>query len=207
MTDQPIALLAALQRTLVAKTAQWQHRMQVARREARDQATERGMLSSSIRFSLEGRGIAAIVEAMVPEVEQLVIDHLNGAVSVADLPATDALTQAVEMPIRELIENEVNELRGSPKRQAFQGSGIHNGAITAAVATIEPTLHLLTARLDTLLQNRKAELISSARASPRTESWGKRAYTAISVARTIWWLIASLAAIVFWAWNGFAMPF
>ena len=143
----------------------------------------------------------------MPEVEQLVIDHLKGVVSIDDLPPSDALTQTIETPIRDLIENEMNDLRGSPKRQAFQGSGLQNGAITAAVVGIDPALNLMTARLATLLQNRKAELISAARANPKPESWGKRVYNAISVARTIWWLIASLAAIAFWAWNGFAMPF
>lgn len=158
MSDDQSHLLAAIQTTVAAMAKQWLHRIQVARRKARDTATERGMLSSSIRYSLEGQAIASVAEVLIMEAEQMVMNHLKGAITSADLPSQDLLFEAVGRPIHALIESEIADLRSSPKRQAFPGSSMCEGAIHTAVANIEPALTVLESRIAAALQNRKAEL-------------------------------------------------
>lgn len=214
MSNEQTEVVAAIQRTTTAMAQQWLHRIQVARHEARDTATERGQLGGSIRFSLEGRAITTVVEALIPEAEQMVMNHLRGTVTAADLPSPDQLLQAVETPIYSLIDSEISDLRSSSNRAPFfTPSSIQEGAITAAVTGIKPALAVLNSHLLAALQNRRAELISTQRAidattpKSKSETWWQQALRWIGVARNLAWVIGGLVAIALWVWNGFPLPF
>lgn len=204
-------LLAAIADALTAACQQWRHRMQVARREARDSATARGLLDSSVRYSLEGRAITTVVDELVPETARLVEHVLQGTSTVSDLPSADQLLHAVETPIRALIDGETADLLDSPKRRAF-ASSINQGAIRAAIAGIEPALAILRTQVATLLRNRQAQLvqaqaaIDAAKPLAKSETPFQRALRWINVARSFWWVAAGIAAIALWAWNGFPIP-
>ncbi|WP_438860414.1 hypothetical protein, partial [Achromobacter spanius] len=64
----------------------------------------------------------------------------------------------------------------------------------------------------TLLRNRQAQLvqaqaaIDAAKPPPKSETPFQRALRLIGVVRSIWWVIAGIAAIGLWAWNGFTLP-
>ncbi len=210
--DPPIDLLADIGRTITAMAQQWRHRIQVARREARDTATARGMLSSSIRYSLEGRAITSAVEAMIPEAVEQIESHLKGAITAAELPSPERLLQAVEPTIHQVIESEVTELRASARRKPF-ASDISDGTITAAVAGIEPAFSILRSRILTALQNRRAKLIAAQRTvdaatpKPKQESRLQRWLRLAGIARTVWWLVGAIIGVGLWAWKGLPLPF
>ena len=212
MSDDSIDLLAAIHRTITAMAQQWRHRIQVARREARDTATTRGMLNSSIRFNFEAQAITSVVEALIPKALQQIEDQLKGAVAAADLPSPEQLLQAVEPTIHQTIEDEIADLRSSAKRKPF-ASDISDGTITAAVAGIAPVLTILNSRILTALQTRRAELIGAQRAADaatpkqKLESRVQRWLRLAGIARTVWWVIGAIIGIGLWALKGFPLPF
>lgn len=209
--DSQATLLAAIADALTAACQQWRHRIQIARREARDSATARGLLDSSIRYSMEGNAIATVADELVPETARLVEHVLQGASTMSDLPSADQLLIVVETPIRALIDGETADLLDSPKRRAF-ASSINQGAIRAAIAGIAPALAILRTQITTLLRNRQAQLlqaqaaINAAKPAPKSETPFQRLLRWINVARSFWWLIAGIAAIGFWVWSGFPIP-
>lgn len=91
-------------------------------------------------------------------------------------------------------------------------SSINQGAIRAAIAGIAPALAILRTQITTLLRNRQAQLvqaqavIDAAKPVAKSETPFQRALRWINVARSFWWLIAGIAAIALWAWNGFPIP-
>ncbi len=171
----------------------------------------RGLLDSSVRYSLEGRAIASVVEELAPEAARLVEQLLQGAGTPSDLPSAEQLVRAVEAPIRAMVENEVTQLLETPQRRGF-ASSIHQGAIRAATAGVEPALATLGAQVATLSRNRQAQLahaqavIDSAKPKPKPETPFQRVMRLIGVLRTIWWVIAGIASVVLWSYSGFPLP-
>lgn len=212
MSDDSTDLLAALGRATAAMEQQWRHRFQQARRETQSTASERGMLNSSIRFSIEGNAIASATEELIPEILQLVEDHLKGATTAADLPSPEQILQATEPLMHSLIEDEIADLRAAAKRTALTAD-INDGAIAAAITNIKPALATLSTRIQTALQNRKAELITAQSmidaAAPTTKPKSplQRLLEVVSVARSLWWLFVAIIGIGLWVWNGFSLPF